>query len=128
MMKINNFIAEMKSGTRAYSSAYQLILNSYPSFVLSFTGVSLLFIMTALLSALFPFLLKENCRGIHYFRRSDISLFLITMTHAFCWTVNEILKNIKEIFSAGVLARSDAALVNKAMKVLLSLSFKKKKF
>lgn len=126
-MKITNFFAEMKTGIRAYSSAYQLILKAYPSFVLSFSGVSLLFTLTAVLSALLPFLLKKTAEAYIISDGLISAFFLITMTYAICWTVNEVLKNIKGIFSAGVLARSDAALVNNAMEVLLSLSFKKQR-
>lgn len=126
-MKINSFFNELKAGTDAYSSAYKLILRSYPSFALSFTGVSLLFILTSVLSALLPFLLKKTAEA-YVISDSFMSVFfLVTMTYAICWTVTEVLKNIKGIFSAGVLARSDAALVSKSMEILLSVSFKKQK-
>ncbi|WP_227685335.1 ATP-binding cassette domain-containing protein [Klebsiella sp. S69] len=127
MMKINNLFTELKTGTDAYSSAYQLILKSYPSFALSFTGVSFLFILTSVLSALLPFLLKKTAEAYIVSDGFLSAFFLVTMTYAVCWTVTEVLKNIKGIFSAGVLARSDAALVSKAMEMLLSVSFKKQK-
>lgn len=127
MMKINNLFTELKAGTEAYSSAYQLILKSYPSFVLSFTGVSLLFILTSVLSALLPFLLKKTAEAYIISDSFMSAFFLVTMTYAVCWTVTEVLKNIKGIFSAGVLARCDAALISKAMEILLSVSFKKQR-
>ncbi|EBR8572906.1 ABC transporter ATP-binding protein [Salmonella enterica subsp. enterica serovar Java] len=126
-MKIHSFFAELKTGINAYSYAYQLILKSYPSFTLSFTGVSLLFILTSILSALLPFLLKKTAEA-YIISDSFMSVFfLVTMTYAVCWTVTEVLKNIKGIFSAGVLARSDAAIVSKSMEILLSISFKKQR-
>lgn len=127
MMNINKFFPELKTGTDAYSLAYQLILKSYPSFILSFTGVSLLFILTSVLSALLPFLLKKTAEAYIISDGVMSAFFLVTMTYAVCWTVTEVLKNIKGIFSAGVLARCDAALINKAMEILLSVSFKKQK-
>lgn len=126
-MKIHSFFTELKTGTNAYSSAYQLILKSYPSFALSFTGVSLLFILTSVLSALLPFLLKKTAEAYIISDNFMSVFFLVTMTYAVCWTVTEVLKNIKGIFSAGVLARSDAVIVSKSMEILLSVSFKKQR-
>lgn len=55
------------------------------------------------------------------------TFFWVTMTYAVCWTVKKILKNIKGIFSAGILARSDAILTGKAKEISLSISFRKQK-
>ncbi|WP_232298359.1 6TM ABC transporter family protein [Erwinia typographi] len=127
MMKINNFFTKLKSGINAYSSAYVLILEAFPSFTMSFIGVSLLFILTSVLSAFLPYLLKKTAEAYTLSDSVIPAFFLITMTYAICWTVTEVLKNVKGIFSAGILARSDASLVSKTMEVLLSASFRKQR-
>ncbi|ECY7428882.1 ABC transporter ATP-binding protein, partial [Salmonella enterica subsp. enterica serovar Enteritidis] len=48
-------------------------------------------------------------------------------TYAVSWTVTEVLKNIRGIFSAGILAQADAALTSNTMEILLSISFRKQK-
>ncbi|ECD9475866.1 ABC transporter ATP-binding protein [Salmonella enterica subsp. houtenae] len=126
-MKIKNFIHELKTGARTYSSAYQLIRTLYPAFTFSFIGVSLLFILTSVLGALLPYLLKRTAEAYTLSEGILSAFFLVTMTYAVCWTVTEVLKNIRGIFSAGILARSDAALTSKAMEILLSISFRKQK-
>ncbi|EDW6064610.1 ABC transporter ATP-binding protein [Salmonella enterica subsp. enterica serovar Oslo] len=120
-------MSELKSGTRAYSSAYQLIRSLYPAFTFSFIGVSLLFILTSVLGALLPYLLKKTAEAYTLSEGILSAFFLVTMTYAVCWTVTEVLKNIRGIFSAGILARADAALTSNAMEILLSISFRKQK-
>ncbi|MCG3005356.1 ABC transporter ATP-binding protein, partial [Escherichia coli] len=41
--------------------------------------------------------------------------------------MTEVLKNIRGIFSAGILAQADAALTSNTMEILLSISFRKQK-
>ncbi len=126
-MKMKYFISELKSGAEAYASAYHVVKKSYPTFTLSFISVSLLFILTSVLSALLPFLLKKTAEAYTISEGLLSAFFWITMTYAICWTVTEILKNIKGIFSAGILARSDAALTDRAMDVKLAMCFQKQK-
>ena len=126
-MKIKNVICELKSGASAYSSAYKLIRSLYPAFTFSFIGVSILFILASVLGALLPYLLKKTAEA-YTFSEGILSAFiLITMTYAVSWTVTEVLKNIRGIFSAGILAQADAALTSNTMEILLSISFRKQK-
>ena len=126
-MKIKNVICELKSGASAYSSAYKLIRSLYPAFTFSFIGVSILFILASVLGALLPYLLKKTAEAYTFSEGILSAFFLITMTYAVSWTVTEVLKNIRGIFSAGILARADAALTSNTMEILLSISFRKQK-
>lgn len=126
-MKIKNVICELKSGASAYSSAYKLIRSLYPAFTFSFIGVSILFILTSVLGALLPYLLKKTAEAYTFSEGILSAFFLITMTYAVSWTVTEVLKNIRGIFSAGILAQADAALTSNTMEILLSISFRKQK-
>ncbi|WP_042014670.1 ATP-binding cassette domain-containing protein [Escherichia coli] len=126
-MKIKNVICELKSGARAYSSAYKLIRSLYPAFTFSFIGVSILFILASVLGALLPYLLKKTAEAYTFSEGILSAFFLITMTYAVSWTVTEVLKNIRGIFSAGILAQADAALTSNTMEILLSISFRKQK-
>ncbi|HCQ0428835.1 ATP-binding cassette domain-containing protein [Escherichia coli] len=126
-MKIKNVICELKSGCSAYSSAYKLIRSLYPAFTFSFIGVSILFILASVLGALLPYLLKKTAEAYTFSEGILSAFFLVTMTYAVSWTVTEVLKNIRGIFSAGILAQADAALTNNAMEILLSISFRKQK-
>lgn len=127
MMKLKSLVSELKSGSLTYSSAYRLIGMLYPSFAVSFISVSLLFILTSVLSALLPYLLKRTAEAYIISEGIFSTFFWITTIYAICWTVTEVLKNIKGIFSAGILARSDAVLISKAMEILLSVSFRKQR-
>lgn len=126
-MKIKNVICELKSGASAYSSAYKLIRSLYPAFTFSFIGVSILFILALVLGALLPYLLKKTAEAYTFSEGILSAFFLITMTYAVSWTVTEVLKNIRGIFSAGILAQADAALTSNTMEILLSISFRKQK-
>ena len=126
-MKIKNVICELKSGASAYSSAYKLIRSLYPAFTFSFIGVSILFILASVLGALLPYLLKKTAEAYTFSEGILSAFFLITMTYAVSWTVTEVLKNIRGIFSAGILAKADAALTSNTMEILLSISFRKQK-
>ncbi|HFG3473471.1 TPA: ATP-binding cassette domain-containing protein [Escherichia coli] len=126
-MKIKNVICELKSGASAYSSAYKLIRSLYPTFTFSFIGVSILFILASVLGALLPYLLKKTAEAYTFSEGILSAFFLITMTYAVSWTVTEVLKNIRGIFSAGILAQADAALTSNTMEILLSISFRKQK-
>ena len=126
-MKIKNVICELKSGASAYSSAYKLIRSLYPAFTFSFIGVSILFILASVLGALLPYLLKKTAEAYTFSEGILSAFFLITMTYAVSWTVTEVLKNIRGIFSAGILAQADAALTSNTMEILLSISFRKQK-
>lgn len=126
-MKIKNVICELKSGASAYSSAYKLIRSLYPAFTFSFIGVSILFILASVLGALLPYLLKKTAEAYNFSEGILSAFFLITMTYAVSWTVTEVLKNIRGIFSAGILAQADAALTSNTMEILLSISFRKQK-
>ncbi|HFM3447038.1 TPA: ATP-binding cassette domain-containing protein, partial [Escherichia coli] len=118
---------ELKSGASAYSSAYKLIRSLYPAFTFSFIGVSILFILASVLGALLPYLLKKTAEAYTFSEGILSAFFLITMTYAVSWTVTEVLKNIRGIFSAGILAQADAALTSNTMEILLSISFRKQK-
>lgn len=126
-MKIKNVICELKSGASAYSSAYKLIRSLYPAFTFSFIGVSILFILASVLGALLPYLLKKTAEAYTFSEGILSAFFLITMTYSVSWTVTEVLKNIRGIFSAGILAQADAALTSNTMEILLSISFRKQK-
>ena len=126
-MKIKNVICELKSGASAYSSAYKLIRSLYPAFTFSLIGVSILFILASVLGALLPYLLKKTAEAYTFSEGILSAFFLITMTYAVSWTVTEVLKNIRGIFSAGILAQADAALTSNTMEILLSISFRKQK-
>lgn len=126
-MKIKNVICELKSGASAYSSAYKLIRSLYPAFTFSFICVSILFILASVLGALLPYLLKKTAEAYTFSEGILSAFFLITMTYAVSWTVTEVLKNIRGIFSAGILAQADAALTSNTMEILLSISFRKQK-
>lgn len=126
-MKIKNVICELKSGASAYSSAYKLIRSLYPAFTFSFIGVSILFILASVLGALLPYLLKKTAEAYTFSEGILSAFFLITMSYAVSWTVTEVLKNIRGIFSAGILAQADAALTSNTMEILLSISFRKQK-
>ncbi|QJS76194.1 ABC transporter ATP-binding protein (plasmid) [Escherichia coli] len=120
-------MCELKSGASAYSSAYKLIRSLYPAFTFSFIGVSILFILASVLGALLPYLLKKTAEAYTFSEGILSAFFLITMTYAVSWTVTEVLKNIRGIFSAGILAQADAALTSNTMEILLSISFRKQK-
>ncbi|HHE8400073.1 TPA: ATP-binding cassette domain-containing protein, partial [Escherichia coli] len=104
-----------------------LIRSLYPAFTFSFIGVSILFILASVLGALLPYLLKKTAEAYTFSEGILSAFFLITMTYAVSWTVTEVLKNIRGIFSAGILAQADAALTSNTMEILLSISFRKQK-
>ena len=89
--------------------------------------MSILFILASVLGALLPYLLKKTAEAYTFSEGILSAFFLITMTYAVSWTVTEVLKNIRGIFSAGILAQADAALTSNTMEILLSISFRKQK-
>ncbi|MDX1861253.1 hypothetical protein SFA33_25695 [Escherichia coli] len=89
--------------------------------------MSILFILASVLGALLPYLLKKTAEAYTFSEGILSAFFLITMTYAVSWTVTEVLKNIRGIFSAGILAQADAALTSNTMEILLSISFRKQR-
>lgn len=97
-----------KSSLDNYRTTFKLVSSSYPSFSAHFLLISALFLFIAAVSSYTPFLLRQAANEIESENRHNF--YLYASAYAVCWTLASVLQNIKGIFSAGVLARSDAAL------------------
>lgn len=128
-MKFNALLNEFRSGIASYITAYRVVRKGYKNFNIAFLCVSILFIVTSVISAILPYLLKKTAEAFSGGVDQLNMFFYITFSYALCWTVAEVLKNLKGIFSAGILARADAALTEASLKGLLSASYiEQKKF
>lgn len=88
-----------------------------PGFVL----VSLLFCLVSALAAIVPWFLKEATNTFAPTRLQANTFYWYVAAYALCWTVAEVLTNIKGVFSAWILAGSDAALGKALLQQVMSM-------
>ncbi|MFM9923615.1 ABC transporter ATP-binding protein [Variovorax sp. H27-G14] len=77
-------------------------------FTLHFAAISIAFLLVAAISSCTPFLLRQAANEIANPQLSGF--YAYALAYAACWTLANVLQNIKGIFSAGVLAKANAAL------------------
>lgn len=118
MKKANN---TGESSLKKYLTTFKLVSSGYPSFGIHLFFILLLFLLVAAVAAYTPFLLRQAANEIG--KEQKIGFYLYASAYAFCWTLASILQNIKGIFSAGVLARSDAALHKILMRYVFSYPY-----
>lgn len=94
-----------------YGTAFRSVQRSYPLFRKHFFGVSVVFLVAALLSGSAPYLMRTTINEIAAIDSDYHLAMLSVVAYGVCWTVALVLQNIKGIFSAYVLARSDASLI-----------------
>jgi len=97
-----------------YIQAFRVIKSSYKGFVPGFILVSLVFVLVSILGAIVPWFLKQATNAFTMDHTETNTFYLFVAAYALCWTLAEVLSNIKGAFSAWILAGCDAAL-NKAL-------------
>jgi len=103
-----------------YLRAFKQVKAFYPRFPLHFFFISILFIFISLISTYTPFFLRQATNEIG---EKGSVFYLYALAYAGCWTIENILQNVKGIFSAGVLARSDASLNKSFLNSIFSYSY-----
>ena len=83
--------------------------------------MSLLFCLVSVLAAVVPWFLKEATNTFTLHRAQTNTFYLYVAAYALCWTVAEVLTNIKGVFSAWILAGSDAAIGKALLKRVMNL-------
>lgn len=99
-----------------YVYAFRVIKSSYKSFIPGFILVSLIFCLVSVLGAIVPWFLKQATNAFTMAHEQANSFYLFVAAYALCWTLAEVLSNVKGVFSAWVLAGCDAA-ISKALLV-----------
>lgn len=118
-MKIKSMVDEGLAATsKDYIFAFKLIRARYPNFLYHFSIVSILFLFTSALSSYAPYLLRQAANGVGDLK--GFGFYFYASAYAICWTFVGVLQNIKGIFSAGILARSDAALNKVLLKSIIN--------
>lgn len=107
-----------RSSLENYTTTFRLVSSNYSRFIIHFLFISALFLLVAAVASYTPFLLREAANEVNKEQSSDF--YLYASAYAICWTLASVLQNVKGIFSAGVLARSDAALQKTLMKHVFS--------
>lgn len=120
---IDAIFDKFRSGVSDYRSAYNVVVGSYKKFRVSFFLLSFFFISISILTATLPYFLKKTAEAYIHSDSYITAFFWAAITYAFLWTLTEVLENVKGIFSAHVLGRSEAALVENALKKLLSAKY-----
>lgn len=90
-----------------YLLAFRSIRALYPEFPLQFALVSILFLLISFTSSYTPLFLRQATNEVG---AKGQEFYIYAVAYAACWTLENVLQNVKGIFSAGVLARTDAAL------------------
>lgn len=99
-----------------YVYAFRVIKSGYKAFVPSFILVSLIFCFVSVLGAIVPWFLKQATNAFTRDIAEENAFYLFVAAYALCWTLAEVLSNVKGIFSAWILAGCDAA-ISKALLV-----------
>ncbi|WP_155763639.1 hypothetical protein [Pantoea agglomerans] len=107
---IDAIFDKFRSGVSDYRSAYNVVVGSYKKFRVSFFLLSFFFISISILTATLPYFLKKTAEAYIHSDSYITAFFWAAITYAFLWTLTEVLENVKGIFSAHVLGRSEAAL------------------
>ncbi len=98
----------MRQEWRQYRRAIALTQIYYPKAISYFGGATLILLALALLNATVPVLLREATNRLA--AGDAMSIILITAAaYALCWTGAQVLEWTKNIISAAVLVRCDAA-------------------
>lgn len=120
---IDTIFDKFRSGISDYTCAYNVVVGTYKNFRTSFFLLSFFFISISVLTATLPYFLKKTAEAYIHSDSYVTAFFWAAITYAFLWTLTEVLENVKGIFSAHVLGRSEAALVEIALKKLLSVKY-----
>lgn len=113
----------LASAFTTYASAYKAVRKSYPQFTRSFLLVSILFFITSGMAGVLPYLLKLTAEAFSNSNDTLQTFWIAALSYAFCWTFVEALKNVKGIFTAGILARAAAALMDQVLSKKMATSF-----
>lgn len=99
-----------------YVYAFGVVKSGYKSFIPGFIFVSLIFYLVSILGAIVPWFLKQATNAFTVDLAKANTFYLFVAAYAVCWTLAEVLSNIKGVFSAWILAGCDAT-INKALLV-----------
>ena len=99
-----------------YVYAFGVIKSGYKSFIPGFIFVSLIFYLVSILGAVVPWFLKQATNAFTVDPAKANTFYLFVAAYAVCWTLAEVLSNIKGVFSAWILAGCDAT-INKVLLV-----------
>lgn len=109
----------------SYLDTFRLVLSRYPRFFIHFLLISTLFLSVAAVASYTPFLLRQAANEVG--KAQTFGFYFYALAYAACWTLAGVLQNVKGIFSAGVLARSDAALHKMLMRHVFACSHSEQK-
>ena len=98
----------MKAEMRQYGRALALTRRYYPKAISYFGGATLILLALALLNATVPVLLREATNRLSAGDATGVILGTAA-AYALCWTGAQVLEWTKNIISAAVLVRCDAA-------------------
>jgi len=120
MEKTKSTTGEFDTGIiQKYWKALNYVRQDFRSFTFYLAFITLLFIAISSLGAYTPYLLREAANRVEVLAGEGQDFYFYAIAYALCWTLESVLQNLKGIFSAGVLARSDAGLT----KVILTRIF-----
>ncbi len=111
------------SSFASYIHAFGVIKSSYKAFIPGFIFVSLLFALVSIVSAIVPWFLKEATNAFTADRTETNTFYLFVAGYALCWTMAEVLANIKGVFSAWVLAGCDATISKILLARVMNMSY-----
>ncbi|MCW2292384.1 ABC-type multidrug transport system fused ATPase/permease subunit [Pseudomonas sp. BIGb0408] len=74
-----------------------------------------------------PYLLKLTAEAFSSNSGALQTFWIAALSYAFCWTFVEVLRNVKGIFTAGILARAATALMDQVLSKKLATSFYKQR-
>lgn len=94
-----------------YSRAYRLVKTRYPALNLHFLGATCFLALLAGLATAVPYLLRQTINALTLAAPSTPSwvIILLAGSYGVCWTAAHTLEWIKNMLSAAILARCDAA-------------------
>ncbi|RNF73724.1 ABC transporter ATP-binding protein [Marinomonas rhizomae] len=113
----------MRNGWKQYRRAFLLTKSYYPKILSYFIGVTLVLLTLALINSSVPILLRETANKL-----ADKNM-IMTVTlgtaaaYVICWTLAQALEWVKNIASAAILVRCDAAFYRGLYEHILKLSF-----
>ena len=115
-----------KNGSNSFSGyvyAFGVIKSSYKSFIPGFIFVSLIFCLVSILGAVVPWFLKLATNAFTMGQTAANTFYLFVAAYAVCWTLAEVLANIKGVFSAWILAGCDAAISKALLARVMNLPY-----
>lgn len=107
----------------SYMYAFGVVKAGYKAFLPGFIFVSLLFGLVSVVGAIVPWFLKEATNAFTADRTDTNVFYLFVAGYALCWTVAEVLKNIKGVFSGRILAGCDSTITKAMLARVITLPY-----